>query len=461
MAEDLVHVWMVTYNHEKFIAKAIESVLCQRTTFKFKLIIGEDCSTDNTREIVLHYARQYPNQIHAIFNEQNLGGNKNARQIYRACTAKYVALLEGDDYWIDETKLQKQVDYLEKNPQFSMCFSDSLVVDANGNTIKAHRVAPEYRRPISQHEILKGFCPPANTSMLRNAYLKEILKTFPKIVNGDFYISALMTSHGLAGFQDSVSAAYRIHGNGVWAHQNQEYQDINLYNVSINLLEKVQPENKALVAGIMNHAGKRLEQQNIHDQFLEDQMWTPQTAMLRAIRDIILKVNGTPANALSIDENPVINRILLRKWPALEIITAKWPEVDAQDLHSFPDKTFDIVFSHQVLEHIPKPWIAAKEMTRVLKMGGIGIHTTCAFNPKHGPPAFNDYYRFLPDGLEQIFDGVRVIEKAGWGSKQALVYNLTTDDGFGELGGRRLDEAVARFNDERHPWHTWIIYQKA
>ena len=170
---------------------------------------------------------------------------------------------------------------------------------------------------------------------------------------------------------------------------------------------------------------------------------------------------GQAECALSIDENPTIERMLLRKWPELSIDVAKWPEIDAQDLNRYSDDSFDLVFSHQVIEHIPRPWIAAKEMNRVLKSGGIGIHTTCAFNPRHGEPEFKDYYRFLPDGLEQLFEGQRIIQKAGWGNRQALIYNLTIDDGFGKLGGRRFNAAIGQKNDETFPWHTWIIYQKS
>lgn len=460
VSKDLVHVWMVTYNHERFIGKAIESVLKQKTDFKYKLIIGEDCSTDNTRKIVEFYAASHPNIIEANFNEKNIGVAKNSIKIYKKCTAKYVALLEGDDYWIDNSKLQRQVDYLETHPRLSMCFTDSYVIDEKDNIIKEHRVGPAYRRQITQKDILSGFCPPANTVLFRNDYLKEILKNLPNIFNGDYYISALMTNYGFAGYINFISAAYRMHGNGLWAKKNRSYLDMNFVKVAKELENKVLPQNKKIVTTNIDGVCNRLAQENQNDQFLENNMWTPQTAMLRSIRDIIICAEGHPKSALSIDNNPQIEKILLRKWPHLHMQIAKWPEIDAQNLEMFETENFDIVFSHQVLEHIPKPWIAAKEMNRVLKKRGLAIHTTCAFNPKHGLPDFNDYYRFLPDGLEQLFDGIRTIKKEGWGSRQALIYNLTIDDGFGELGGRRFCEYLGRKSEENYPWHTWIIYQK-
>src|SRR5664279_2965814 len=102
MGDPVVAVFMVTYNHEKYIAQSIESVLMQKTTFPFKLFIGEDCSTDNTRSICLEYFKQEPEKIELYLNEKNIGAIKNSHQIYKACyysNAKYVAMLEGDDCW--------------------------------------------------------------------------------------------------------------------------------------------------------------------------------------------------------------------------------------------------------------------------------------------------------------------------------------------------------------------------
>jgi len=198
----------------------------------------------------------------------------------------------------------------------------------------------------------------------------------------------------------------------------------------------------------------------MNELFLDNNCWTPQTFMLRSISDFIMKVDGNPISALSIDHNPTLEQILKRKWPQLIISYAQYPQCDAQNLHQFADKSFDIVFSHQVLEHIPKPWLAAKEMVRVLKKEGIGIHTSCAYNPRHGYPAFKDYYRFLPDGLAELFEGVKIWIKDGWGSREALIYNLTIDDGYGALGGRRFVEALGKKNEENFPWVTWVMFQK-
>jgi FkbM family methyltransferase len=199
----------------------------------------------------------------------------------------------------------------------------------------------------------------------------------------------------------------------------------------------------------------------VSEDFLDQGNWTPQTVMLREIQKWVFESQHQCRNALSIDDNPLLENLLLKKWPGLEIHRALYPTVGSCDLRTYGDDSFDLVFSHQVLEHIPKPWLAAREMTRVLKPGGIGIHTSCAFNPRHGPPEFNDYYRFLKEGLIELFEGVEVLQAGEWGNRQAILYNVGIDDGHGCLGGRRFHEDVGAKNDGLYPWVTWIIFEKS
>ncbi|WP_162495536.1 glycosyltransferase [Confluentibacter flavum] len=122
----LAVVWMLAYNHEDYIEQAVESVMVQNTTFNYKLIIGEDYSTDTTRSICKRLQDKYPDNIDLILNETNLGHEKNGQNIYNLCLAskaKYIAMLEGDDYWTDPLKLQKQIDFLEENSEYSMSFT--------------------------------------------------------------------------------------------------------------------------------------------------------------------------------------------------------------------------------------------------------------------------------------------------------------------------------------------------
>ncbi len=124
MAEPLVSVKMITYNHAPYIAQAIEGILGQRTKFPIELVIGEDCSTDGTREIVFEYQKRYPDIIRVITSDKNVGMKKNGYRTTKACRGKYLAFCEGDDYWVDPEKLQKQVGYMEEHPECGMVLAD-------------------------------------------------------------------------------------------------------------------------------------------------------------------------------------------------------------------------------------------------------------------------------------------------------------------------------------------------
>lgn len=128
----MVSIGLMTYNHGPFIGKAIESVLMQEVNFPYELVIAEDCSTDNTREVILSYKEKYPNVIRLLLQDENVGMKQNSNDLRRACWGKYRANLEGDDYWIDPAKLQKQVDFLESHPDFVAIGGDFICIDEKG-----------------------------------------------------------------------------------------------------------------------------------------------------------------------------------------------------------------------------------------------------------------------------------------------------------------------------------------
>src|SRR4030088_1685053 len=98
-------VMMITYNHERFIAQAITSVLAQRVNFDYEIVVGEDCSTDGTREILMDFHRRFPDRIVPLLRDQNIGAMRNVEATLAACRGRYLAVLEGDDYWTCEEKL--------------------------------------------------------------------------------------------------------------------------------------------------------------------------------------------------------------------------------------------------------------------------------------------------------------------------------------------------------------------
>jgi glycosyltransferase involved in cell wall biosynthesis len=141
----LVSVHMITFNHEPYIARAIEGVLMQETDFPIELVIGEDCSTDRTREIVLEYQRKHPDVIRVVLWDKNVGIRRNSQRLDGLLRGKYVAFNEGDDYWTHPKKLQKQVDVLESKPEMGLVSSgfDRYTVE----TGKLIRWRPRRYRP--------------------------------------------------------------------------------------------------------------------------------------------------------------------------------------------------------------------------------------------------------------------------------------------------------------------------
>ncbi|MCT4599402.1 MAG: glycosyltransferase [Marinifilaceae bacterium] len=136
MNKPLVSIKTMAYNHGPYIKKCIEGVLMQKTNFKFQFVIAEDYSSDETREICIKYAKKYPNIINLIISDTNVGARKNSLRADNLCEGKYIAFCEGDDYWSDPYKLQKQVDFLERNPDYGLVHTAySTLFQNDGNII--------------------------------------------------------------------------------------------------------------------------------------------------------------------------------------------------------------------------------------------------------------------------------------------------------------------------------------
>ena len=132
MFDVILSVIMTTYNHERYIAEAIESVLRQQTSFGVEIVVGDDCSTDRTLAVVRDYERMYPDCIRVVTSSENVGWRKNYRRTIAAARGRYIALLDGDDYFTHRKKLQLQVDLLEQNPDVGMCYTRSERRDESG-----------------------------------------------------------------------------------------------------------------------------------------------------------------------------------------------------------------------------------------------------------------------------------------------------------------------------------------
>ena len=235
----VVSVFCITYNHVNFIRDAIEGFLMQETTFPVEIFIHDDASTDGTAEIVKEYAEKYPKLFWTVLQTENQWskGNCNFTKWMQEQRGEFVALCEGDDYWIAKEKVQKQVEILDQNPKYSM--SASMHMEEKFSIHKGVvRILPA-SRPTKNNiytikDVIAAYPFHTSTAMIRNRFV-----LFPKwmndVLNGDVCIFILHAAAGPIGFLDIVTSVYRLHKGGVWTETKANQRVRN----HINTFEKV------------------------------------------------------------------------------------------------------------------------------------------------------------------------------------------------------------------------------
>lgn len=212
MTNMTVSIFILTYNQEQFISETIESVLMQKTTFEYQLVIGEDCSTDSTRKICESYAHLFPEKIKLLPPlEKNIGLIANYIRTIKECNGKYIAICDGDDYWIDEKKLQKQVDFLENNFDFFIVYTRVRKLFPNGE-FKESTSIPQKKTTDFDDLIFDNYIPSV-TALFKN--IQDNQNQLPTwIINlpyGDWptYLWTIKDG-GKIHFLDEVTAVYRM-----------------------------------------------------------------------------------------------------------------------------------------------------------------------------------------------------------------------------------------------------------
>ncbi|MFC0517940.1 glycosyltransferase family 2 protein [Mucilaginibacter angelicae] len=218
----MVSVCCTTYNHKEFIGQAIESFLMQETSFRYEIVIGDDCSTDGTTEILRSYKEKYPDKIKLILPEKNRGAHLNTINTLNACEGKYIALCDGDDYWTNPQKLQKQVDFLENNPEYIICCHYTRVIDIHNNTLnmEANPVPLEY----TYHDLLVGRQVETKTATLVYHNIPEVHELFQKswypncyAADKFFKLFATFNTGRKIYVMPEVMSCYRNHAGGIWS----------------------------------------------------------------------------------------------------------------------------------------------------------------------------------------------------------------------------------------------------
>jgi glycosyltransferase involved in cell wall biosynthesis len=211
MDQPIVSVLIVTYNHADYIVECLQSAVSQKTNFAFEIIIGEDCSKDNTRSIIKGYETQYPHLIKPIYHDRNVGMMPNVLACLAKCQGKYIACLDGDDYWTDILKLQKQVDFLEANPKYAIC-AHSVQILSNDT----FQLSPASADTLTIKDLAKSNPLYTASVVFRNGLIKQLPAWFERSPVGDYVLHMLNAREGDIKYLPDTMAVYRKHNGGSW-----------------------------------------------------------------------------------------------------------------------------------------------------------------------------------------------------------------------------------------------------
>ena len=263
----VVSVHMITYNHGPCLAKAIEGVIAQKTDFLIELLIGEDCSTDSTREIALDYQRRYPHLIRVIYSDRNVGMMANLRRVWGACRGEFVAFCEGDDYWIDQDKLREQVVVLSRLKNIDIAFHSCYRKYENEQKNILSYVRSSTDKVFTLSEVIAGsgdFMPTASL-VVRRSLLISIQNWFDATMPpvGDYFIQIFGSRNGGAYYVNKPMSVYRKDVEVAWSETTEKTIDAIVkyetkFLIALRKLEHEIPgQEEALKRHIVAHYSRR------------------------------------------------------------------------------------------------------------------------------------------------------------------------------------------------------------
>ncbi|WP_432409976.1 glycosyltransferase family 2 protein [Rasiella sp. SM2506] len=239
----IVSVVVTTYNHQEYIVECLESILMQKTTFPFEIILGDDESLDDTREICKQYASRYPDTIRLFLRNRkdviHINGNPTGRYNFienlKACESEYIALCEGDDYWTDPLKLQKQVDFMEKNLDYGICFHKVAIYDESLKVLSHNVPTRNVPTETSIIDLASGNYIHTPSVLLRNDF--NLPNWFCNTVIGDWTFYMIIIKDRKIKKIDDVMAVYRKHDNSIWSKKTKKHRILNTLK-SFQLVQK-------------------------------------------------------------------------------------------------------------------------------------------------------------------------------------------------------------------------------
>lgn len=298
--EPLVSVMMIAYNSSRYIEDAIQGVMGQKTNFSVQLVIGDDCSTDNTREICEKWAARYPNRILLLKNEKNLGISRNYQNVWKHCHGKYIAPLDADDYWTDPDKLQTQVDFLETHPDYSMCFH---------RVLSFYQKSGEKRNSIPLAKDTYMLEDLAKMNFIIHLSVVERKSNCPELPDwtmdtncGDYAFSLIQATKGKIRYFDKVMGVYRKHGDNAWANMEE------------------MPQEDPVV--IRERAIDYLERQGIFGEAME----SLKTACVNGYLSWLKYADNSNGKKKTIQEEAYLNRLLQHAQIGLQRYRSTWTE---------------------------------------------------------------------------------------------------------------------------------------
>lgn len=253
----LVSVALRTYEHAPFLAQAIESVLIQEAPFEFELLIGEDRSADGSREIVERYAARFPERIRTVLPAENLGHGEILRQLLEATRGRFVAYLDGDDYWTSAAKLRLQVEHLEAHPESVSCFHDASLVHGAAGTPSGLTTPALAEASFALEDILTECFVPSPAMMFRREIVAELPAWAFDSAWIDWLIHIRCAERGPLGYIPEPLAAYRVHEGGMFSaldRVSQIEEDLRFYE----RLRPELPEQDALIERCIRHRAAQL-----------------------------------------------------------------------------------------------------------------------------------------------------------------------------------------------------------
>jgi glycosyltransferase involved in cell wall biosynthesis len=255
----VVSVSVTTYNHEAFIGQCLDGILMQQTSFPYEVIVGEDDSTDKTRDICKKYAEQYPDKIRLFLRNKKdkilvngrHTGKTNSVKNYTAARGNYIAICDGDDYWTDPSKLEKQVNFLESHPEYVLTFHNARIVDENDHFLSEGGVPDKLKKEGRGIDIIAGKWLPTLTVVFRNGSF-EIPKEYFEVLNGDAFLYTLLGHFGGAKYIEEISPAhYRKHSGGIWSALTPKERYEERINTRIKVLNVVDKKYRWVIRQLL------------------------------------------------------------------------------------------------------------------------------------------------------------------------------------------------------------------